>query len=303
MNYHHLLYFWTVAKCGSIAAASRRLRLMPQTLSAQIRALEGSLDHALFERVGGRLELTNAGRIALEYADKIFTLGQALDEALRKQDDSPCVRVGFADSLPSGAVRAILSPLLSAPDGPRVACVQAPTVTLGEHLAEYELDVAFSDGPVLDRRPRSGSTMLGDSAVGIYAQPLLAARLRADFPGSLSGAPFLLPFEGAELRRALDEWLSSIDMRPSIRAEAADATVMATLAQDGAGAFAAPVYCERSILADGGLERVALLDAVRLPLYATTTAASGSTVQSAISALVASARQLVASASQDACVA
>ena len=117
LNYHHLLYFWTVAREGSIARASVTLRLAQPTISAQIATLEGALGEKLFTRTGRRLKLTDTGQMALGYADQIFTLGQELLTTIRSQ---PSVRpltlhVGVSQTVPKLIAYRILQPALRLP--------------------------------------------------------------------------------------------------------------------------------------------------------------------------------------------
>jgi LysR family transcriptional activator of nhaA len=292
MNYHHLLYFWTVASCGSIAGASRRLRLAPQTLSAQIRALEGSLGQALFDRLGGRLELTDAGRVAMEYAEKIFALGSELDQTLRRTGPEHSVRIGVLDTLPRTALRRVVRPLLATPPETRVSCVKGSPSELAERLAARALDVVFSDEPIGDRAA-AGSRLVGASAVAVYAAPALAARLRDGFPRSLDGAPLFLPMRGAAVRPGVDRWLANEHVNPAVKAELADSALIETLAREGAGAFTAPIYIETDESAIRGLERVGVLRSVRDPLYATTLA-DGTRTHAFVPSIIEHARALFA---------
>src|SRR5215471_18987421 len=101
LNYKHLHYFWVVAKAGGVARAAERLHLTPQSISGQLKLLEESLGGELFRRVGRRLELTDAGRVALAYAEEIFPRGDKLQAVLTHQRGVPkLLRVGIADVVP-----------------------------------------------------------------------------------------------------------------------------------------------------------------------------------------------------------
>jgi LysR family transcriptional regulator, transcriptional activator of nhaA len=272
MNYHHLLYFWSVARDGSIAAAARRLRLTPQTLSAQIRTLEESLGQPLFERNGGRLDLTEAGRLALHYADEIFALGAELHETLRVGGGALRVRVGVEDTLTKMVVQRLLAPVLANPRPMRVVCTEGSKVDLAARLAGHELDLVLTDGPLATGSSvKVSCRMLTEGDVAMYAAPALAARLRGGFPGSLDGAPVLLPLETASLRQALDRWFSTVSVRLLVKAELADSALTKALACEGAGVFAAPVSAEGDIKRHYGVERVGLVDGVRDRLFVAVT--------------------------------
>ena len=124
LNYHHLLYFWVVAKQGSIAQASKELRLAHPTISAQIHRLEDVLGQKLFERKGRHLVLTEFGRVALRYADEIFALGREFTDMAKGRSSGRPVRlvVGIADVLPKSIVYQILEPAFRLEENVRVIC-------------------------------------------------------------------------------------------------------------------------------------------------------------------------------------
>src|SRR5262245_34061693 len=126
LNYHHLLYFWTVARLGSVARATEELYLAQPTISAQIRALEESLGEKLFTRVGRNLVLTEVGQTVFRYADEIFSLGRELSDTLKGRFIGRPVRftVGIADVLPKLIAHRLLKPALSLPDPLRIVCYE-----------------------------------------------------------------------------------------------------------------------------------------------------------------------------------
>lgn len=270
MNYQHLLYFWSVARSGSLVEASRRLRLAPQTLSAQIRSLEDWLGCPLFERTGGRLDLTEPGRVAMAYADRIFALGTELRETL-KSGDLPCrVRLGVEDTLAKVVIQRLLAPVLSADRPARVVCSDGSKRELAARLSAHELDIVLTDGPLgFGKTERLSCRMVSEAAVAIYAVPDLARRLRDGFPQSLDGAPLLLPLESASLRQGLDRWFAVIGARPVVMAELADSALVKALACEGVGAFAAPITVEDDVRRRYGVERVGSVDGVRDRVFAT----------------------------------
>jgi LysR family transcriptional activator of nhaA len=124
LNYHHLLYFWTVAREGTIARACERLHLTQPTVSGQIKALERSLKAKLFDRAGRAITLTETGRVVYRYADEIFSLGRELQDALHDRPTGQALRfaVGGADTLPKVLVHRLLGPP-RAPRRPRAAAL------------------------------------------------------------------------------------------------------------------------------------------------------------------------------------
>src|SRR5437899_10249943 len=108
LNYHHLLYFWTVAREGGVAKASERLHLAPPTISGQIHALEDSLGKKLFHHRGRRFELTDDGRVVYQYADEIFTVGQELTETLKGSPKGWRLQIGIVTTMPRIIVHRLL---------------------------------------------------------------------------------------------------------------------------------------------------------------------------------------------------
>ena len=141
LNYHHLLYFWTVAKEGSVSGAARRLQLAQPTISGQLRQLEKSLGEKLYERRGRSLELTDTGRLVFEYADEIFSIGRELKDVLagRAVADRPLrLRVGVPGSLPKLVAFRLLEPAFHLPERVHVHCAEARLERLLADLAVRE---------------------------------------------------------------------------------------------------------------------------------------------------------------------
>src|SRR5574340_61267 len=126
LNYHHLFYFWTVVREGSIAAACRKLLLSPATISAQLRELEDALGEKLFKRVGRNLAPTEFGRLAARYADEIFGLGQEFMDVAkgRTLETSLRFRLGVDDVLPKAVIARVLEAAFRLPQAARLVCVE-----------------------------------------------------------------------------------------------------------------------------------------------------------------------------------
>jgi LysR family transcriptional activator of nhaA len=272
LNYHHLLYFWTVAKEGSIARAARVLRLARPTISGQIHRLEEVLGERLFTRKGRSLVLTDAGRLAFRYAEEIFALGQEFLDALQgRAGRRPItVVVGVSDVLAKSIVHRMLQPAFHLEEEVRVVCREARSIEafMGE-LAVHAVDVVLSDAPVAPDSPvRAFSHPLGECGSAFFAAPGLAKSLRRRFPGSLDGAPFLLPSAQSTLRRVLDEWFDSLEIRPKVIAELDDAALAIVLAEAGLGVFAVPDVVEQEVRRRYGVQIVGRVEDLRHRFYA-----------------------------------
>lgn len=272
LNYHHLLYFWTVAREGSIARASEVLMLAPPTISGQIKDLELSLGEQLFARSGRRLVLTDVGKLVYRYADEIFTVGRELVDTLKGRPTGRPVRfvVGIADVVPKLIAHRLLRTTLSL-DNVRLICRENTSDVLLAELAVHGLDLVLSDSPIgAGVKVRAFSHLLGESGVSICAAPRLAKSLRRRFPRSLDGAPFLLPTEGAALRRSLEQWFDREEIRPHVVGEFDDSALLAVFGQAGEGAFAVPTAVEDDARRSYGVRVVKRLPGLHERFYAIT---------------------------------
>ncbi len=250
LNYHHLLYFWAVARKGSIARACEDLRLAQPTISGQLRALEEALGEKLFVRQGRGLVLTEAGQIAYRYADEIFTLGGELKDVLkgRPRNRPLHLSVGVSDIIPKLIAYRILEPALSMRGGVKIECIEGAPEELLLKLAANELDLVLAETPAYSAfRRRLFNHLLGSSDLALFAAQPLSRFYRRGFPKSLTGAPFLLPIRKSALRQALDDWFEAESITPRVLGEFQDTALIDVFAQSGAGIFAAPVAIEREI--------------------------------------------------------
>ncbi len=271
LNYHHLLYFWAVAKHGSMVRASRELHLAPSTINGQIHRLEQMLGERLFVRSGRQLVLTEAGRAAFRYADEIFTLGRELVDTLHGRASGRPLQlvVGVADVLPPSLVRRFLEPAFRLGPAVRVVCRADKSVEeLIAELALHRVDVVLADGPAGAGAVRAFSHRLGECGTTFFAAPALATSIRRTFPRSLDGAPFLLPGAPSAVRRALEQWLDAEDLRPRIVAECDDSALTKDLGREGLGIFAAPSVIEAEVQRDYGVRVVGRSETVRQHFFA-----------------------------------
>jgi LysR family transcriptional activator of nhaA len=243
LNYHHLLYFWAVAKEGSLRRASEVLHVSQPSISAQLKQLEESLDAPLFTRTSRRLIMTDTGQTVLEYAEEIFSLGRELLTAVRQEPGQRPLRlqVGVADSVPKIIVRQHLTPVFELGRSVRVICREGSLEELITQLAAHRLDVVLADEPSTSAlRVRTFNQRVSTSDVVICAAPLLAQRLIKDFPRSLDGAPAILPVGEMALRRQLEHWFESQRVQPRVVAEVEDTALLTDLGAQGLGFV--PVY-------------------------------------------------------------
>jgi LysR family transcriptional activator of nhaA len=271
LNYHHLLYFWTAAREGSITKACKQLHLTQPTVSGQIRELEKSLKTRLFERAGRSIRLTEAGQVVYRYADEIFMLGRELQEAVSGHPVGLSTRVviGVADTLPKLLVHRLLAPAMHLGQEVRVTCIDGEPDRLLAKLALHELDLVVSDFPA---NPQTGikafNHLLGDCGVTFFGTNELARRYRRGFPNSLHGAPMLLPGSNTALRRALEQWFDEQGIRPLVRAEFTDSALLKAFGGFGDGVFAAPTVIENEVKRMYGVGVVGREESVRERLYA-----------------------------------
>ena len=274
LNYHHLLYFWTVASEGTIVRASEVLRLAPSTISVQVKELEEQLGEKLFERRGRQLVLTESGHVAAQYAEEIFTLGQEMIDTLKTgMAQRPTrIAVGVADVLPKLIVYKLLEPIFDDFEDPvQLICVEGELEQLLGKLSIHELDVVLTDAPLAPNIPiQAFNHPLGQSEVGVYGSPALVEKWGGAWPESYQGAPFILPGSKTSVRRAMGGWLDRKGVHVHTIAEVEDRALMQVLGQRGRGFFAAPSILADEVYEHHGLIKVGELDGVKERFYAVT---------------------------------
>jgi LysR family transcriptional activator of nhaA len=273
LNYHHLLYFWTVVKEGGVAQAAKALRLAPPTISGQVRALEESLELTLFDRVGRKLQVTDDGRVVFRYADEIFSLGRELLDTVKGRPTGRPLRlhVGISDVLPKLVCHDLLMPALRLPEPVQIVCHGDKTERLLAELAVQGLDLVLSDVPVGGNiKVRAFNHLLGECGLTFFATPDLARKYRRGFPHSLDGAPLLVPTEDSLVRRSLDHWFESIGVRPHLVAEFDDSGLLKSFGQGGEGIFGVPSVVEAGVRKQYGVQVVGRTEEVVERFYAIT---------------------------------
>jgi LysR family transcriptional activator of nhaA len=273
VNYHHLLYFWRVAREGSLARASADLRLAQSTVSKQIHQFEDVLGHKLFAKSGRQLVLTESGRVVFRYADEIFGLGrEMLDTSRDRPVGKPLrVTVGVANVVSKLLAERVLASALALPEPVHLVCREDASDRLLAELALHELDVILTDAPANPGvKVRAFSHLLGESEIGFFGRPDLASKYRKGFPTSLAGAPVLLPTEDTVLRRSIDQWLDANSVRPDVIAEFEDSALLKVFGMRGVGVFPAPMAVARDVEEQYEVEAIGTASNVRERLYAVT---------------------------------
>lgn len=243
LNYHHLLYFWTVARIGSVSLAGAELRLTQATVSAQINSLEKALGEKLFRRFGRKLVLTDTGKLVFRYADEIFSLGQEMLGTLKGRPEGRLARltIGVADVLPKLVAYRLIEPALSLKYSYRIVCREGTNEELLPALALHDVDVVLADSPIDPAlNVKAFSHLLGECGMILFGTPKLAVQYRRGFPRSLDGAPFLLPTRNTTARRSLDQWFDGKSIVPHVIAEFEDSALLKVFGRRGHGLFFAP---------------------------------------------------------------
>lgn len=253
MNFKHLRYFWVVAKAGGVMRAGEQLHTTPQTLSGQIKLFEDWIGHKLFRKVGRRLELTEQGRVALDYAEEIFALGAELETSVRHKRGerrSLDFRVGVADAVAKSVVYQLLEPALDGLEPVRLICHEGKYEDLLAQLALHRLDLLIADERVSPKvSVRAFNHLLGRSSMTFFCADSLRERLGERFPQCLEGAPMLVQGPTASVRRQLDPWLVRHRLRPRIVGEFDDTALMNAFGREGRGVFMGPTVLEAQIAA------------------------------------------------------
>ena len=251
LNYHHLQYFWAVARHGGLKGAASELGVGVSTVSTQIKQLETMLGVELFDRniKGGRkLQLTDVGQLTYRYADDIFALGSELVQRIDSGSDSSSQRrlsVGICEAVPAELAQRLIDPALATVDGEpmRLLVRHGDGETLLELLASREIDLVLSDLAYtrigMSEQIPCYSTPLGVSSISFLASPQLIARSDRKFPACFESMPMYLPARGTQVRRRVDLFLQQNGLEPTVLGEFSDAASLAAFARKGHAAMPA----------------------------------------------------------------
>jgi len=270
LNYHHLFYFWMVARKGSVSEACRDLRLSQPTISAQLKSLEEALGEKLFVRGGRSLALTEAGHLAFKYAEEIFSLGNEFLNVMegRPVGTVPTLTIGVSDVVSKHITYRLLEPAFAFEPRTKVIVHEDRPETLLAELAVRHVDLVISDMPIPAAvKVKAFNHNLGHCGVAFLATEKLARKYSKGFPASLSGAPLLLPTDAAALRRDLEKWFADISIDPLVVGEFQDSALMKLVAAQGHGIIAVPDVVQSEVEREYRLHLVGRTNAVHERFY------------------------------------
>jgi len=254
MNYNHLRYFWEVARDGNLTRTAARLNLSQSAVSVQIRKLEDRLGQPVFERRGRQLHLTEAGRIAVDYADTIFGAGQELLATLqRTASPRQVLRVGALATLSRNFQIEFLRPLLGKPEV-ELILRSGTSMELLLGLEALRLDV------VLTNRSPASDALTSFMVHPVSQQPVsiigTAARINAgqSLKDLLGKNPIIVPTTDSPIRAGFDTLCERLDIRPVLAAEVDDMAMMRLLAREDIGLALLPPIVVKNELETGLLK-------------------------------------------------
>ena len=274
LNYHHLRYFWTVAKEGGLARAAEKLHISQPSISQQMRELESAFGEKLFQREGRKNKLTDAGQVVLGYAEEIFALGRELTNAVKQRPGAKTLRlnVGVVDSFPKLVTSQLLQPVFDLPQTVSVVCREGKIEDLLPQLAAHRLDIVLADEPASSSTQfKTFDHALGSSGTVICAVKKLAVKLKKKFPKSLNDAPALLPVPNSSLRRSLEIWFREQNIKPRVAAECEDLALLKALAASGRGFIAIPEVAMNDAMKQYGFQEIGRVKNCQIHFHAITT--------------------------------
>lgn len=273
LNFHHLRYFWVVARKGGVRKAAEELHVSQPSISAQLGLLEESLGHKLFKRSGRNLVLTEMGQLVLSYADEIFSSGRELMNAVRQRPTKHPLRlnIGLTDAFPKLIAFQILRAAFRLDDAIHIICREGEIGPLVTQLAAHRLDIVLADEPASSSlKAKTFNHRLGRSGITFCAVPAVAAKLRRNFPQSLDGAPALLPTENMGMRAALETWFDTKGIRPRLVGEFEDTALMEVCSAGGRGFTVVHSVIDRTALKHYDLRVIAKVEECGSDFYAIT---------------------------------
>ncbi len=271
LNYHHLYYFWVIAREGSITKAAAELHVTHSTLSVQLRSIEDFLGGKLFDRRGRSLSLTPFGSDVAAFANEIFRTGNELVEMARGRSPSrkATLRAGVAGAIPKTVGYRLLEPALDATGFGPITVRQDNFEQLMSDLVSNRVHVVISDVPPPEGMSvRVYGHLLGETDVLLYGTSALAERYRKGFPRSLEDAPMLLPSRGTSLRALLERWFAQNDLRIRLEGEFDDAGMMRTFGLAGRGLLPVRAALRTEVEEAPDMKRIGRFDGIRERYYA-----------------------------------
>ena len=271
LNYNHLRYFWAVAHDGNLTRTAQRLNVAPSALSVQIHKLEAQLGHALFERRGKQLVLTEAGRIALDHADAAFAAGDELLATLGGNAGGVrrVLRVGALATLSRNFQMAFLRPLLGR-DDVELVVRSGGLADLLAGLEAHRLDVVLvNTPPARDAASPWIAHAIDDQPVSLVGTPARAGA-RGEPAALIASAPLIVPTVESSIRQGFDALVDRLGVRPRLAAEVDDMAMLRLFARADVGLALVPPIVVADELASGRLVEAARLPDLHEEFYAVT---------------------------------
>lgn len=263
LNYHHLLYFREIATEGSIAAAAQRLSLSPSALSMQLKNLEETLGHPVFERRSKKLFLTDFGRHTLEYAERIHRLGDELVQTVNNASfsDKALFRIGVMDGLPKSMTVDIVNKLrVKFPESP-FSIFEGSFQDLKADLLNHDIDVLLSNLSPTDQSDLFYAQKFRKEPISLYGTTDYVP-LKDNFPKSLEGKPIVLPNRHSNMRSSVEYWFKQEGLHYSLSAEVQDSSLKKYLALSGLGLVPLPEFSAEQFVKEGKLHKLGRLEGV-----------------------------------------
>lgn len=269
LNYHHLYYFHTIAHQGSIAKASRVLRIGQSALSIQLKQLEDSLESKLFERKAQRLSLTRTGKTVLTYADAIFKLGTELLETVKEEQTTEAIRLdlGVLDSIPKSVAHQLVATAIESADC-YVAVTEAGSEELLQGLLSHRLHLILTNSHAPLAKSDFYSRCVGELPVVVCGSAKFQP-LKKGFPQSLSGQPFLMPTTHGKLRNDLEHFFERAAIRPRIVGESQESELDKRIAMSGHALIAIARHAIKTQLAEKKLIEIGPVGTVKEQIWLT----------------------------------
>ncbi|WP_258240469.1 MULTISPECIES: LysR family transcriptional regulator [Pseudidiomarina] len=256
LNYHHLYYFWRVAKQGNLTATAEKLAISQSALSAQINQLEHNIGQPLFAREGRTLVLTELGHTVLNYAEDIFQRGEELQQLLKRGVITlPSLRIGMLSSMSRNFIESFMEPLLKDKTDASFRLLARPQPELLDLLAQHQIDVVLTNREVsLSDDIAWQSQLLSRQAVSV-----IAPASRCDLPEYIDPAykhqRWVVPGSASPLRAAFESFCTQHQLEPEIVAEVDDMAMLRLLARDSGALAAMPAVVVRDELQSGVLSK------------------------------------------------
>lgn len=270
LNYHHLNYFWQVAKIGNLTKTAEMLHVSQSALSSQIKQLEDNIGSQLFTRENRKLQLTDVGKLTFSYAESIFKLGSELEVILSKgnQSENQTIRIGMLSTMSRNFVEAFVTPMMNNPKIKLVIAARGQTNLLNE-LSNHELDLILTNIEVRGSTQQSWQCqLLTKQPICVIGHPGL--KLSKNFNAEYRNADWILPLTNNPVRSAFDGLCAQYQFQPNIIGEADDMAMLRLLARDTKAVAVMPSVVVKDEIACGNLISYSTLPSIFENFYVVT---------------------------------